>query len=580
MSGGTRVDPQAAARTLSAVGGKAIDKKDLDRIARLGMSPRQQRLNWLWSYYQAAQYEGRRIDWDGDEYVPPVEAEAIVSQSFVPPGMVDAGATMPLKFRRPSVQYHLARAVVHRFTGMLFSDGQSPGWQAPGDADTEDFCQALADASRLWSTMAEGRNYGGATGTCVLGFKFVDGRPVVEVFDPRWVRPFWKNRTTLTLSALEIRYHYPMEVLDEETGVVVEVPCWYRRIINETHDVTFKPEPVAEGDEPDWQLDPDQAVEHHLGFCPVVWIQNLPVLGDVDGEPDCHGAYEMFASIDTLLSQASRGTVLNCDPSLHVATDAEMPSVQKGSGVAIKTPAGGSVRYVEISGSGPQAAREMASELRGYALEVTQCVLDPPDAAAGATATEIRRRYSAMVSKAGMLREQYGERGARRLMNMMVRAVRRLQEGWLDEEGTRHVSTFDLPPRAVERDDGTVELRERKLGETKDVQLAWPNYFEATLDEAVKAVQAAGAAKAGGLVDDKHAVQFVAPYFKVENATEMLRELKEAGEQQQGGMFGGMFGGGGLPPPPQEEPPPEGEEPPPEQEGEGAPPPDLGGDQY
>jgi hypothetical protein len=61
------------------------------------------------------------------------------------------------------------------------------------------------------------------------------------------------------------------------------------------------------------------------GACwvPVVWIQNLPVLGDCDGDPDCAPqVYVLSDAIDTLLSQAQRGVVANNDPVAVVADDA------------------------------------------------------------------------------------------------------------------------------------------------------------------------------------------------------------------------------------------------------------------
>lgn len=540
------------------------------RLGKLGMTPRQQHVNRLWSFYTCNQYAPRKVDWDGNQHVEHVEHDSISSSGFIPPGFHAAhGQMLPVKFRRPTVQYHLCKVIVDRFTGLLFSERRHPKIQMQADPETEDYLEALGDEARLWPAMVQARTYGGATGSACMGFQFVNGKPLIEVHDPRWVYPVFRDRHRLILGSIEKRYQYPVEVLDPESGEWTTGWVWYRRVINEQVDVIFKPAPVMEdGEEPNWEV--QTGVEHNLGFCPAVWIQNIPVTGDVDGEPDCHGIFDLVESIDHLHSQSKRAIIANCDPTLVISTEAPMDRIDKGHGNAIKLPSG-SANYLEISGVGIKAADEKAEQLRKMALEIVQCVLEHPDVA-NRTATEIERMYSSMLSKADVMREQYGERGVKPLMQMMLQAVKKLDAPRI--VGDQLVrQTIDLPPKVVptEEPGAKPKLRPRKLGKGPyRVKLSWPGYFEPGLQDANQAVQAASGAMASQLIDQEHAVKMVAEYFRVDDIPQLVELLekakKEAEQQMMGGMMGGMgggmdmgMGGGdmGAPPPEEAAPPAE-----------------------
>ena len=501
-------------------------------VARLGLSPRQQELNRLWSYYRCAQYEARSVEWDGSRAMSALDKEVVATSGVMPPGFVDAGEQgVPIKFRKPTVKYHLSKVVTDRFTGLLFSEKNHPQMRVEGDAQTEDWVSALIEECRLWAQMVLARQYGGAMGSVAVGFKFVDGKPVVEVHDPRWMFPEFESHDALKLKSVEKRYQYPTEVRDPVTGEWVTVHLWYRRVINERLDVVFKPVPVAEdGSEPLWEV--DEGVEHGLGFCPVVWVQNAPVQDSCDGDPDCHGIHDLVEAIDALLSMANQGVIGNCDPTVIISSPDKLGEVRKGSDNVVKL-TGGTAQYMELSGSGPKSAVELADRFRALGLEVAQCVLEHPEVA-GRTATEIERVYSSMIGKADVLREQYGERGVKALVEMMLRAARKLAEPSDDGEGGVEVGAVTLPPR-VETDEETGEttLVERKLGKGGRVTLQWPGYFHPGLSDAKEAVSAAVSAVSGGLIDDATAVKFTAPYFGVGDAGALLRQVREAAKQRE-----------------------------------------------
>jgi hypothetical protein len=531
---------------------------DIDRVMRLGMSPRQQQLNHLWSWYRCEHYGARRQDWDGREVLDPIDHEAMATAGFIPPGFYDAGANlMPIKFRRPTAPYSLVRVIVDRFTSLLFSDKQHPYVLAEGDDDDNDYMGAMIEVSRLWPAMMLARQYGGAVGSVCVGFQFINGKPEVEVHDPRWCVPVFADRSSLRLKSVEKRYMYPQDERDPGTGKFATNWYWYRRIIDETSDTLFQPAPVGNGEEPDWQV--AKAVEHGFGFCPCIWIQNTPVQDDIDGDSDCVGIYDMVEAIDALMSEANKGTIQNCDPTLLLVCDAEMNDIRKGSDNAIKLPAG-SAEYLEISGTGPKMAMELVDTFRSYALEVAQCVITFADAQ-NKTATEIERQMLPMIAKADILREQYGHRGVLPLVDMMMQAARKLNEGGVNQEtGDLERQVLLLPPRPVEQEDGTISLEPRKLGKGGLLQIQWPRYFQYTLADIGAAATAAGTALLGQLIDQDQAIRFAAEYFGVRNVSQLVVKMKkqqaDAKDEQEQKSFSGIygsFGGGGEDKPGEEE---------------------------
>lgn len=517
------------------------DRQQADRIARQGMSPRQQALNRLWSYYKTEQYASRMTTWDGHKVMDELERESIAHTQVVPPGFWDPGGRfddIPLALRKPSAPYHLVRVVVNRFTGLLFSAKMHPQISLLGAADLQQWIDSLVKTSRLWIRMAHARMYGGAQGSVAMTFQFRNGRPWIEVHDPRWCTPLFRDVATGDMEALEIRYQYPREEYDK--GVIREVWYWYRRLIDCNSDTVFKPALVGDGDEPVWEV--QQRVEHGCGEFPGVWIRNTPS-DDQDGEPDCQGIYDTVEEIDGLIAQASMGAKENCDPTLVAASDElETNSLRKGSFNALKLEKGGSANYAEMTGSGVDAALKVKDDLRKNALEVVQCVLESERAAM--TATEVERRFSSMHQRGDLFREQYGEMGVKPLLGKMIRAVLKLRQGKVDpntntiviqqvfllpivgDDGKLH--QVDLPPTLEHVDDNHIDLQ-------------WPDWVELGPSDAQSAAGAVTTARTASMIDQESGVKFLAPYFRIEDPNKALEAIRAEEKAKQEMLLGEMM---------------------------------------
>jgi hypothetical protein len=288
-----------------------------------------------------------------------------------------------------------------------------------------------------------------------------------------------------------------------------------------------------------------KVVNHGLGFCPVIWVQNMPVQDETDGAPDCPKyAYDLVRGIDMLTAQAHRGLIYNADPTLLLTTKAEMGTISKGSDNALRVP-DGNASYLELTGTSAKACMEQADEYRRRVLECSQCVLEHPEGTTK-TATEVEKLYQSMVSKADLMREQYGQRCVVPLLEMMYQAAVKVLKPTQGAEGIVR-GEIKLPPKYQKNPEtGAVEAVQLQPGTGGVIGLRWPGYFSPSLDDITKAATAAAGAKSGGLIDDETAINFVAPYFKVEDKGDLVDKVRANVAKQQAEMDAMSLSGGGY----------------------------------
>jgi hypothetical protein len=510
-----------------AVGKKAVDEKP---HANAGLSPRQTALTRLWSYYRCENYGKRKVDWDGQTAMDPEQTEFVAQSGFLPGGYYDAGATLPVNFRRPSVPFYLGKVVVDRFTSLLFSNRRHPSITVSDDPISEDWLVAVVEQSRLWAMMLVARCYGGAMGAVGIGFKFIKGKCVIEIHDPRWSTPTFLDRESLEVDKIEKRYIFTDWTRNDE-GHWVEGKFWYRRVIDDEKDTVWPKVPCKDNQEPDWKMARRTEVYHNFAFCPVVWCQNKPVEGSVDGDPDCQGAFDLIERCDQLRSQANKAVMANCDPTLNVNTDADLDNVVTGSSGALKLEKGGNASYLEITGTGPTAAMEMADKLEEKILLLVRCFLDTNTGGPSRTMSEVEHNYSSMIEQADVFREQYGEKGVKKLLELILEAGREMEKPTVEKRDSDGLPTIikrtvRLPAKVIIDEATNTTLRiPRRPGKGEQIELKWPPYFQPTLDDTGKAVTAAGQAKTFGLIDLEHSVRFVASHFQVEDVKALLAKL-------------------------------------------------------
>lgn len=519
----------------------------------LGDTRRSRQLDRYEAHYKCTQYAHLTHDWWG---LTADQRETISPEILVPVGFMQPALGLDVRQKRPTAPYNLAKAVVDRLTGLLFSEVRKPDIIVENDEDTQGFLHAAMEQMRFWAKMREARAVGGSTGTVLVTAHLREGKFGLEVHNPKHCQIIWKDRRSLIPLAVFKCYRYPVEedIVDERTGVLKGtkvVDYLYRRIITEEDDTVYKAVKL-DGEGVEWEVESE--AQHRLGFFPGVWIQNLPVLETEDGEPDCQGAWQILDTMDRLSSQMIKAVLLNLDPTLVLAAEerhvaAMGGSLKKGSDNALYVGQGGSANYLEIVGSGVDSGMKVWAQLKQNALDVVRCVLVDPQMLSGAaqSAKAIEYIYAPMLEKADDLRAQYGDLGVIPLLKIVERIARKYAGQTVRlPDGRVGAYRFDLPPRITAEVDEAGQVRRtvehHKLGAGGYIQLSWGPYFSPTEDDKQKSLANITAAKGGGVLDNDNAVKQAAPLFNIRDPEAVIAKVRK----EQAEMMGDMGALGGL----------------------------------
>lgn len=529
------VDPYVGSESAMSAADSILDTGS----KHMKLTRRQKELNNYWSYFRVAEHEGKRVDWSGRPVMSRDAAEVISRDKFMPPGYEMTGDDLPRNCRRPIAPLGIVRNVVMRFTGLLFSNRRQPRVAVPGDDKTEDYLNAILKDGGFWSAMVRARNYGGATGSACIGYRFVNGSAIFEALDPRFTTPEFAGRGYTEPIKLTVQYTYSREE-QQDDGRWKTIWYWYRRVIDAQTDTVWVPVRCREK-EPAWDFIQRNTVNHNLGFVPYEWIQNFPVDDEMDGDPDCMGCYEMIGAVDELLSEVYMGTAQNCDPTLVINPGAEggsISSIKKGSDNAIKLGTGGDAHYMELAGSGPQTGMTILKDIEERIYRQAQCVPDSVlfQNAGEKTATEIERIFSSMFEKADALREQYGPPIVRLGQKLLytIRMYTAVQEVE-NPDGT--ISYFrgrvNVSPKVIQQADGdTVEIP-RQIGKGTVCEVKWPAYQRASYTDqnTVSQIITTILTSDPKLMTRRTALNYLAPVMDFDPMQE-LHALKREEEQE------------------------------------------------
>ncbi len=462
---------------------------------------RERELDRYERYYWGLQYDDRTVAWDGRQWISPDQRRGLAH-----PGGVLASPP-PWYYRRPFIRRQLCRAIVDRFTDLLFGEDRLPSIE-PASNDGHEWIHLALKISRWWERWSLIRTLGGAMGSVVAAVKLRNGTPVVEVINAKWCRPLWHHDDpdTRRLAALEVRYVRPVQALEEvrtSSGLArrwVERREWYRRLITPEADVVMTaPLPQGSAATPlQWRI--LDAVEHGLGFVPARWITNTEVVAGLDGAPDCDGLWDALEALDALYSDAFVATHYSADPTLVVKTLRQADQIQTGSQMALVLHPDESAELLELRGSGGAAALEQARALEKAILEDAHCVLTP-ETDAGPTATAVIRREAQMLARADQLRRQYGA-AMEELFEDLLRLCRAARDG------------LDARLRAV------------PMPSFDDVTVVWPRYVQPSPQDEELHVRKVGQARAAGLVSRETALKAIARFIGVTNPEEELERLR------------------------------------------------------
>lgn len=415
-----------------------------------------------------------------------------------------SGEYIPLRQRRPSVRYGLARLVVEDSVALLFSEGHFPSFDSP-DAVVRDTLAALVRDTKLNSVMVEA-GLRGSVGSVALRLRVLRGRVFFDVLDTLFLTPEWDSMAPDTLLRVTERYKVSGANLAAQ-GFDIPDPgatYWFQRVWDSELERWFKPVRVGSGESA--EQDDAHTARHGLGFVPLVWIRNLPGGSSIDGACTFRSAIDTGIEIDYQLSQAGRGLKYSSDPTLLIREPAGLEGTMvRGAANALVVSEKGDAKLLEIGGTASQAVMEYVRTLRDLALESLHGNrADAQRLTAPASGRALELMNQGLVWLADNLRVRYGQCALIELARMVLRAS--------------HVYPLRIEGRLV-----------APLPRDAPISLRWPDWYpddaldgQRTAETLISLVQAKQLSR-------ETALRVIAANYDIEDVTMELQRIKAEG---------------------------------------------------
>jgi hypothetical protein len=416
-----------------------------------------------------------------------------------------AGDYIPLRQRRPSVRYALARIIVDDSLSLTFSDGHFPR------IDTQDqalraLLNATAEAINLNAVMQEAA-LRGSIGSCAIWLRILQGRIHLRVLESLTLTPHWNPQAPDELLAVTERYKVPGATLADLGYAIPDTLAtyWFMRQFTSEEEIWYLPWPAGSDIAP--VPDTQRSTCHHLGFVPLVWVRNLP--GGPDGPDGIDGACTFRAGIETgieidyQLSQAGRGLKYSSDPTLLIREPASDGSdLIRGGGNALVVSEKGDARLLEINGTAAAAVIDYVRTLREFALESVhgnRASADRLTTAQSGRALEMMNQ--GLIWLADNLRVSYG--GAiLAVMRLILKAAQRYD---LSIGGEKIPALEAIPT----------------------LRLTWPRWYPPSSEDREKDAQTLQTLTGSGLLTRTSALRGIADLYGVTDIAAELSAIKE-----------------------------------------------------
>ncbi len=408
------------------------------------------------------------------------------------------GDYIPLRLRRPSVRYPMARIIVDDSLALVFSDGHFPTYNC-ADGTVSAALASIARDAGLNQTMQEAA-LRGSIGSVAILLRVLKGRIFFKVLQSQYLTPIWDQEVPDQLSSLTEKYKVSgnhLRALGYEVPDA-QVHYWFMRRWDSDTETWYLPWPSTGDTIP--VIDRSRTVRHGLGFVPIVWIRNLPGGDDIDGGCTFRSAVETNIEIDYQLSQAGRGLKYSSDPTLLIREPAFADNeIIRGGGNALVVTEKGDAKLLEIGGTAAAAVIEYVRTLREFALEGVHANRASPERLSGAqSGRALELMNQGLIWLADNLRVAYG-RGMLQLARMSVAASNIYQLRADDER---------LPP----------------LDPNSRITLSWPRWYAPGSQDRQADAQTLQTLINARLISRETAVRSIADVYSIQDVpTELLR---------------------------------------------------------
>ncbi len=432
-----------------------------------GYTDRGQRLNVLKAVLDGTMYAGLSYEY-ADEKSP-------------------AGEYIPVRERKPSVRYNLCRLVVEDSVSMLFGSGRFPAIVCDDDPTQEALADIL-DESAFSEAMVSAATVG-AIGSVAILMRVLGNRVFWTVMPTMTLTPEWDPKAPDTLMRLTERYQVRGDVLAAQGYSIPTdqraASFWFQRTWDDLAETWFLPILVSDADRGKLPVVDDQnTVAHGLGFCPAVWIRNLPGGVAEDGVCTFEPAIETQIEIEYRLSQGGRALHYASDPLMMIRDPAgdTTGNILRSASNALMVGKDGDAKMLQIDGAATGAVLEFVHGLRELAIEAIHGNRSSADKMAAAqSGRAMEMLHQPLINLVDNLRQSYG-RAMLRLARMVVMA------------GTKFALTaFDAPVA--------------EMTTAKRLTLRWGPYFAPTVHDQSTTTNTLATQFKSGLVSRESAVE-------------------------------------------------------------------------
>lgn len=420
-----------------------------------------------------------------------------------------SGEYIPIAKRMPSVRHGLCRTVVNDSVSMLFSEGHFPEL-ACNDEECRERMVAIIKDCKLQLAMIEGARWG-SVGSVAFHVKVLANKIFVSPMKTAYLTPYWNFEDPDVLERVVELYKVKGASL-KRMGYIIEpdtdnLDYWFKREWNAVAEHWFVPVRI-DGERRPEVIDMERSVIHGLGFCPMVWVRNLPGGDDIDGTStfDPFGI-ENEIEMDYQMSQGGRGLKYTSAPTTVIRTnDPKGAEREHIVGDAIILPVDGDATHLEINGQAVMAVKDYCEGVRKLTLEALGgSRADPDKLSAAQSGRALEMLNHNLIQLADTLRTPYGEGALLSIIDMIKRISAKFQ--------------------LVLRDGTKVE----KFGNEK-FTLKWPPWYPPTYADQAQQATALSTLKDAGLISTETAIASLAPVYDIEDQVKEFKRIE--GERQ------------------------------------------------
>lgn len=548
-----------------------LTESDIPIVMAAGVTPRMKRLEQARGYVTGAVYDDRPDFFDN---------------------------SVPLRGRRPCVLYHAVRNAAKSYSTLCLGLGKFPqitSGTSENDSTFDDrFGLNEADSKKLDAgvkKIEEQTRFAAVAqqvfeselwaGTSVTVVAVVKGRLRVTQLNAKHCTPTFAIDDPEVVTQLEVKYRYTTDdTWSQGEGKYVRRVWVYRRVIDDTFDITFEPvEITRQNDNPV----PDQPAKggkfrHGFGFCPVHWRRANVDLCDeqeLDGRPIHWGLYSLIDAINLGLSQRFRAALYTGDPQLVEtgvtedevlvpigrASDALQPNVdvsgwreplssakmsgrmsekkrKSGAGTVWRyESAEADVRLLTLpAGALDAISEDVADNIKNLREALGHVYIDPETLTGSGdiSGKTLAFLYAQQIARCNQMREDFGRGWILPVLNMLFRVVLASGKGL-------YLAGADKLAAVLKRYEQKVGTDASVTWFPPSLKLAWGDYFPPSdLDEATR-LRAAIDALNGNLITRTTAVLHIQSIFPdIQNVDQYVEALEQAVKDKLAAMSSAM----------------------------------------